>query len=52
MFGMRSRNAISRSHGSSWRNRIEASKVAPPHISRLNSVGTDRDSVSAIASMS
>ena len=29
-----------RSHGSSWRKRIDVSNVAPPHISRLKSPGS------------
>ena len=40
------RSSSSRSHGSSCRNRIDVSNVAPPHISRLNRSGVQvRDGV-------
>ena len=35
MFGIASRRRRSRTNGSSCRNRIVTSNVAPPHISRL-----------------
>ena len=44
--------ASSRSHGSSCRNRIDVSNVAPPHISRLNRSGVRCATASATASRS